>query len=341
MGILNIAIASLAVLAAASGGQPGVEAVPAASNFKRGTEPPGYFDSAVFVPLPASPLPPSMALRPPKGAASGSGSDSSNLQPNILPWQRTPPNFVPCTPASAYCRTRISNAPYCTGYTTSKAGMTCANVMTLFGLDNDLFTLMNQAVNCNRAIPAGTKLCISGWYGWIPDDPSFGKGQLYPVRAGKSYQYCRTAGQMALTFDDGPHLFTPELLDYLKKENIKATFFVNGMNHNCIYNSTYSAMVQRAFREGHQIASHSWSHPSIRGIYDRFLASHGAAAAKEAVVAELQRLETALERIIGRRPRYFRPPYGEGGHDKILEPIFRERGYYVAMWTFATIDANL
>ncbi len=113
------------------------------------------------------------------------------------------------------------------------------------------------------------------------------------------------------------------------------------MNNNCIYNATYTALVRRAYNEGHQIASHSWSHPSMRGIYDTYAAQFGPRAGEQAVLAELERLEKALERIIGRRPRYFRPPFGEGGHDAVLEPIFRAKGYFVSMWTFATIDANV
>ncbi|KAI9026725.1 hypothetical protein DFJ74DRAFT_630681 [Hyaloraphidium curvatum] len=177
------------------------------------------------------------------------------------------------------------------------------------------------------------RVCIYGWQGWIPDDPTLNAGQRYPTVAGASYQYCSRPGVMALTFDDGPHIFTPRLLDYLRAQNIKATFFINGWNKNCIYNATFANIVRRAFREGHQIASHSWSHPSVRGIYDQY----GAAAVR----VELDRVEAAIEKIIGYRPRYFRPPYGEGGHDRVLAPIFRERGYVVSMWTFATIDANI
>lgn len=299
------------------------------------------FPGAAFIPIPETPITlQNPYVRKPVNPSDG-GSSGGELSPNLLPWTGSPPSSIPCNPPSKFCSTRISNAPYCTGYTKAKVGMTCADVTRLFGLWDDYTAWINPDVDCSKPIPAGKNICVSGWFGFIPDDPSFSKGQKYPPVYGKSYQYCKKAGQMALTFDDGPHTFTPELLDFLKKEKVKATFFVNGMNHNCIYNATYVAMVRRAFNEGHQIASHSWSHPSLRGIYDTYKAKFGEAAGKDAVTAELERLERAFERIIGRRPKWLRPPFGEGGHDPVLEPIFRERGYMIAMWTFATLDANL
>lgn len=57
-----------------------------------------------------------------------------------------------------------------------------------------------------------------------------------------------------LTFDDGPSSMTPLILDILKKENVKATFFV--INHGTGYDNT----IRRASQEGHTIGLHSDSH---------------------------------------------------------------------------------
>ena len=64
-----------------------------------------------------------------------------------------------------------------------------------------------------------------------------------------------------LTFDDGPSQRTIEILDLLKKYNIKATFFV-------IYNDSSQAkeIIKRAYDEGHTIGVHSTSH-SYKEIY--------------------------------------------------------------------------
>ena len=65
-----------------------------------------------------------------------------------------------------------------------------------------------------------------------------------------------------LTFDDGPNMsVTPYILDLLKEENIKATFFVLGTR--AIYNPE---LIQREYDEGHYIANHGYSHV-YRDIY--------------------------------------------------------------------------
>lgn len=59
-----------------------------------------------------------------------------------------------------------------------------------------------------------------------------------------------------LTFDDGPSpSVTPKILDILKGENIKATFFVIGKKVE-----EYPKIVNRAYKEGHYIANHGYSH---------------------------------------------------------------------------------
>ena len=65
---------------------------------------------------------------------------------------------------------------------------------------------------------------------------------------------------IAMTFDDGPSAaLTPKLLDLLAAHHIKATFFVIGENV-----AEHPEIVARAAHEGHEIASHSWSHPKLR-----------------------------------------------------------------------------
>jgi peptidoglycan/xylan/chitin deacetylase (PgdA/CDA1 family) len=64
--------------------------------------------------------------------------------------------------------------------------------------------------------------------------------------------------KVALTFDDGPHpVYTPQILDLLKKNNIKATFFLVGVQAK-----TYPEIAQRLIAEGHEIGSHTQWHLS-------------------------------------------------------------------------------
>src|SRR4051794_910680 len=99
---------------------------------------------------------------------------------------------------------------------------------------------------------------------------------------------------VALTFDDGPHTtLTPKLLDLLAARHIKATFFVLG---ECVEQNPQ--ILQRAAKEGHEIANHSWSHPQLNRLSD------------EAARSQLKRTDDLIRSLIGVRPTHFRPPYG-------------------------------
>lgn len=45
------------------------------------------------------------------------------------------------------------------------------------------------------------------------------------------YSKCKEPGTFALTFDDGPYKYTPQLLKLLNDNDVKATFFINGKNY--------------------------------------------------------------------------------------------------------------
>jgi len=123
-------------------------------------------------------------------------------------------------------------------------------------------------------------------------------------KAANIFYECKNPGEVALTFDDGPNaLYTPILLDYLKKENIKATFFINGKNYSNIEESPeVQAILRRQIREGHDIGSHTFFHKSCFTAYDD-------GTLKE----NIERLEQGIKNIINLTPRFFRPPAGEGG----------------------------
>jgi peptidoglycan/xylan/chitin deacetylase (PgdA/CDA1 family) len=66
---------------------------------------------------------------------------------------------------------------------------------------------------------------------------------------------CTVPGTVAVTFDDGPYIYTSGLLDLLASTNHKVTFFQNGQNWDSIYN--YGAELTRAIASGHQLGHHS------------------------------------------------------------------------------------
>ncbi|KAF9551332.1 chitin deacetylase [Mortierella hygrophila] len=134
---------------------------------------------------------------------------------------------------------------------------------------------------------------------------------------------CTVPGTFAVTFDDGPGIETPALLDYLDIKQIKVTFFVNGLNYNDINDPVIAATIKRAYAAGHQIASHTWSHADISlGTTD--------------IASEMNKLDVALKALIGKRPVYMRPPYGNTS-PAALEYL-GSNGYKVINWNVDTDD---
>ncbi|MCI8412278.1 MAG: polysaccharide deacetylase [Clostridia bacterium] len=103
-----------------------------------------------------------------------------------------------------------------------------------------------------------------------------------------------------LTFDDGPSSVTPQILDCLKQENIKATFFVLGTQVEAMPETT-----KRIYEEGHFVANHGYSH-----IYTSIYQS------PQSVLDEFNRCNDAVKNAIG-VPEYnshlFRFPGGITG----------------------------
>lgn len=102
----------------------------------------------------------------------------------------------------------------------------------------------------------------------------------------------RSRKAVALTFDDGPAEETDELLRMLKKENIKATFFVLGKRI-----AGRGKIIRRMIGDGHEIGNHSYSHKrlwfkSLRTIRE-----------------DIQQCDNELWRNFGIKTKLFRPPY--------------------------------
>jgi peptidoglycan/xylan/chitin deacetylase (PgdA/CDA1 family) len=112
-----------------------------------------------------------------------------------------------------------------------------------------------------------------------------------------------------LTFDDGPSDFTAQILDLLKEEGVRATFFLNSYDkdnpfhadtgNNCLLR--YSEVLRRMVDEGHVIGNHTYSHRDL------------AALSAGQVLFQLDTLERQLAEVLGdKMPRIYlvRPPFG-------------------------------
>lgn len=148
----------------------------------------------------------------------------------------------------------------------------------------------------------------------LPSDISSVKGISYSrVKTNLPY--------IAITFDDGPNpTNTPRLLDMLKKRNIKATFYVVGKNA-----SQYPSIIRRIVAEGHEIGSHSWSHPNFSKM------------SNSAIRAELTKTENAIVAASGVRPRTLRPPYGALRSSQRAW-VNKEFGYRIILWDVDPLD---
>ena len=115
----------------------------------------------------------------------------------------------------------------------------------------------------------------------------------YPVYPTLYHKGSGGGRKFALTFDDGPDpRWTPKILDILKQRGVKATFFMIGQNAE-----GNPALVRRILDEGHEIGSHTYTHPNL-GL-----------ASSEQVKLELNATQRLLESITGRSTTLFRPPY--------------------------------
>ncbi|GMA51030.1 hypothetical protein GCM10025857_23870 [Alicyclobacillus contaminans] len=125
---------------------------------------------------------------------------------------------------------------------------------------------------------------------------------------------------VALTFDDGPDaVWTPQILSVLDRYRIKAEF-------NCVGQriQQYPYMLEEMFRRGHNIENHSWSHPNFTKI--------SLTEARQ----QIERTNAFIERILGVRPYFFRPPYGALNQDVIREIISLRMK--ILLWDVDSLD---
>jgi nucleoside-diphosphate-sugar epimerase/peptidoglycan/xylan/chitin deacetylase (PgdA/CDA1 family) len=124
----------------------------------------------------------------------------------------------------------------------------------------------------------------------------------------------RNRAQIALTIDDGPDpVYTPRMLDILREYAVKATFFVVGGAAE-----QYPDLVLRMKNEGHEVGSHSYSHP-----YFHKLSWSGA-------IREIGMTRWVLGRILGEKCKLFRPPHGKLSLRSLI-PAWAA-GQQVVMW---------
>ena len=126
--------------------------------------------------------------------------------------------------------------------------------------------------------------------------------------------------KIALTFDDGPHpLYTPEILEILKKNNVKATFFVVGENADL-----YPDILRQTAEEGHEIGDHTFSHLQANKTSSQKLSE------------DMKKSRECILKICEYNVRLFRPP--GGAVNRRLTDITEKMDYKVVLWNIDTKD---
>lgn len=123
-----------------------------------------------------------------------------------------------------------------------------------------------------------------------------------------------------LTFDDGPiPVVTEWVLDTLKKENIKATFFCIGDNIK-----KHPEIFKRIINEGHSIGNHTFNH--LKGWETN----------TNVYLENFNLCEDEILKKLGKNTNLFRPPYGKIKFSQ--SNLIRKKGYKIIMWDIISFD---
>ena len=109
------------------------------------------------------------------------------------------------------------------------------------------------------------------------------------------------------------------ILKTLEENEVKITFFMVGE-----WIEKFPEAVQKIYEAGHEIASHSDTHPHVNNL------------SYEKNVEEIEKSNDKIEKITGKRTKIYRAPYGEY-NDTVIKAA-QDKGYYVIQWNLDTLD---
>ena len=133
-----------------------------------------------------------------------------------------------------------------------------------------------------------------------------------------------------LTFDDGPSIYTKDILDILKRYNVKATFFVTGMN-----TPLYDEYLQKILDDGHSLGIHTYSHV-YSDIYESL----------DSFQSDFNKMRDYIKQQTGEDINLYRFPGGSGNNvvsaqtrEQIMEWLEAE-GIVYFDWNVSSGDAE-
>lgn len=203
-----------------------------------------------------------------------------------------------------------------------------------------LFLLKNDSVNFNSKIQElSSKIVDSDNYDLIDGEISFYQNIDTEIK-NKYEEYYNNISLLEqrilnnetdvkiayLTFDDGPYDLTYQVLDTLKDNNVRATFFVLGK-------SDVEDRYQRIVNEGHTLANHTYYHNISGGLY----------GSVDSFMSQIKELEDYLYGITGYRTTLVRFPGGSPTAGSLKDGIVEQlhnSGYNYVDWTSETGDGS-
>ena len=127
-----------------------------------------------------------------------------------------------------------------------------------------------------------------------------------------------------MTFDDGPKpKILDKILDTLKKENVKATFFIVGSNVKL-----HPQYVSKYLQLGHEIGNHTYSHRNYYQLKEK----KSMEEIEKILSQELDGCEAAIKDVAGIKPFFMRMP--NGYNSPMVKKVAKEKKYVVVNWTF-------
>ncbi|MGE5397900.1 MAG: polysaccharide deacetylase family protein [Chitinophagales bacterium] len=134
------------------------------------------------------------------------------------------------------------------------------------------------------------------------------------------YQGCSDQKIIAFTFNvDWGEEYLPKVLEILKDENIKATFFITGR-----WAEKHPDLVKSIAQNGNEIGNHGLKHQHLKDL------------SQEQLVNEIKGGEQVLQGITGKRPRLFAPAFGE--YNSVIGEVAASADCDIIMWSLDTID---
>jgi probable sporulation protein (polysaccharide deacetylase family) len=157
-----------------------------------------------------------------------------------------------------------------------------------------------------------TLLVLVSYYRWSGIEANVNKEAIYQGNTGKKVV------AICVNVDWGEE-YIPAMLEEFKKAQAQVTFFVTGS-----WAEKNPELLKQMSEAGHSIQNHAYKHVHFSSLSD--------AEAQ----AQIKKAEAVIEKIIGKKTRFFAPPYGEQ-NDRLVKAA-GEIGYELIMWSVDTID---